>query len=189
MKLHLFSALLGVAVWPSALFALDLTPTQGFRELEGFRIPVVHFTDGARKVVYQPPAGWRVSGGGAALNILPPDRQEAAVQLRTVQRQAPANAAAAEDFDAWARTQLPPAATGIEKLGAAEGQFTIAAQPSRARIFSYSMVGRRFFASVAAVDLTDTERLAVVVTAREPDFKALQDEAVASFFSWQWDDE
>lgn len=174
---------------PSALFALDLTPASGFRELEGFRIPIVRFTDGTRKVVYQPPAGWHLSGGGESLSLLPPDRQEAAVQLRTVRRPPPESGTASEDFDTWAHSQLPPSATSIKKLGEAEGQFTIAAQPSRARTFSYSLVGRRFFASVAAVDLSSTERLTVVMTAREPDFKAMQDEAVASFFSWQWDDE
>jgi hypothetical protein len=189
MKRRIFSQLLSVVLCPSALFALDLTPAEGFRELEGFRIPVVRFADGTRKVVYQPPTGWRLSGGGESLNILPPDREGAAVQLRALKRPEQADGNVAEDFDAWARSQLPPAAGNIEKVGAAEGQFTIAAQPSRARTFSYSVVGRRFFASVAAVDLNDTERLTVVITAREPDFKAMQDEAVASFFSWQWDDE
>jgi len=183
MTPRLRSTLLACLLYPPALFALDLTPAQGFRTLEGFQIPVVHFTDGSRKVVYQPPAGWRLSGGGESLNLLPPDRQEAAVQLRAAKRPA------SEDFDAWARSQLPPAATSIEKVGEIDGQFTIAAQPSRACTFSYAMAGRRFHASVAAVDLNEKERLTFVVTAREPDFKATQDEAVASFFSWQWDDE
>jgi hypothetical protein len=79
-------------------------------------------------------------------------------------------------------------AAEITPVGAADGQFTLAAQPSRARTFSYAHSGRRFLASVAAVDLSDTERLAVIIIARDTDFKTMHDEAVASLFSWQWDD-
>jgi hypothetical protein len=180
--------LLSIALSTAALHALDLTPTEGFRELEGFRIPVVRFSDGARRVVYQPPAGWRISGGGESLQVLPPDRVEAAVQFRTHRRPPLGENGSAEDFDAWSRSLLPPAATDIAALGAADGQFTLGAQPSRARRFSYAHSGRRFLASVAAVDLGDTERLSVVVIARESDFKGIHDEAIASLFSWQWDE-
>ena len=69
-----------------------------------------------------------------------------------------------------------------------DGQFTQAAQPSRARTFSNTHSGRRFLASVAAVDLSDTERLAMIVIARDTDVQTLHEEAVASLFSWQWDD-
>lgn len=182
------SWLFSLAFWPHALLAFDLTPTHGFRDLEGFRIPVVHFADGARRITYQPPHGWRVSGSGATLQIFPPGLDGAAMGLRTMKRAVTNSAAVRDDFESWTRAQLPPVATDVKRTGESAGQFTIGAQPSRAVSFSYTQAGHRFFASVAAVDLHDDLRLAVVVTARQSDFKSVQDEAIASLFSWQWDE-
>jgi len=55
----------------SAAHALDLTPITSYRELEGVRIPVISFEDGLRKVNWQPPDNWQLSGGGQQLNLYP----------------------------------------------------------------------------------------------------------------------
>ena len=173
---------------PHSIPALDLTPIHAFRELEGFRIPIVRFADGQRKVSYQPPDKWQVSGGGGSLLVLPPGRDQAALRFQVLPR--PSNSAEQagkpEDFERWTRGLLPPDAAEVTKESECAGQFTLGAQPSRAVIFAYTAAGQRFRASVACVDLNDKERLAVVVSARAPDFKAVQEEAIASLFSWNW---
>ena len=170
---------------PRLLPALDLTPLHGFRELEGFKIPIVCFTDGSRKVSYQPPAQWRISGSGDSLQLSAGTREQAVLQFRVCPRPPMADGAG-EDFERWARALLPGDATDIVRQAEATGQFTLGAQPSRELTFSYRASARGFQSSVAWVELGDRERLAVIVTARTPDFKAVHDEAIASLFSWNW---
>lgn len=169
---------------PQVVSAVDLTPAHGFRDLEGFRIPVVRFADGARRITYQPPAKWRVSGGGESLHLFPPACDEASMQLCSKGRRT-----TEENSDAWTRDLLPPTSAGVERIGESAGLFTLGAQPSRAVTYTYSLSGRRFQASIATVDLSEKEQLVVIVTARQHDFKVVHDEAIASLFSWQWDDE
>ncbi len=180
--------LLLCALSPQSLPALDLTPTHGFRDLEGFRIPVVYFRDGARKVTYQPPTDWQISGGGTSFQLFPPGRDGAAVQFRKDTLPIKGDVAEAGDIAQWFRDQLPPQATDVERIGESSGQFTLGPQPSRAVRFSYALSGHRYVAEVAVVDLDEKERLAVIVTALQADFKAVHEETVASLFHWQWED-
>lgn len=180
--------LLAVALCPQVLPALDLTPMHGFRELEGVRIPVVYFKDGARTVTYQPPTNWQISGGGESLQLFPPSRDGAAVRLRTETLPDGVPETAGKDSEAWMRGLLPPNASDVERVGESAGAFTLGPQPSRAVRFSYALSGYRYLAEVAVVDLDDKERLTVLVTARQADFRAVHEEAVASLFRWQWDE-
>jgi hypothetical protein len=182
-RFWLTAALLG----PQVLSALDLTPIHSFRDLEGVRIPTIQFADSPRQVTYQPPGKWRVSGGADSAQLFPPASPQASVLFRLAARPAQAeNEAAAEDLEAWCRGQLPSVATDVTREGEALGQFTLETHASRELTFSYVASGQRFFASVAAVDLTERDRFVVVVTARQSDFKAIHDETIASLFSWQW---
>ena len=82
MKTRLIPLLL--ALTPFVAKALDLTPVASFRELEGFKIPIVFFSDAEKKIAFQPPAKWTLSGGGAALGLYPAEPADAALQLRVL---------------------------------------------------------------------------------------------------------
>ena len=163
--------------------ALDLTPAQAFRDLEGVKIPIVLFTDEGKKIAFQPPPKWSVSGGGPAVSFYPAELPGAVMQLRVRTRQPPKDGET-EDLEKWCRSQLPLDAAEPALEGEAANVFTLGTLPSHEFTFTYAAQGRRFTTSVAIVDWNERERFAVVVTAPTPDFAATHGTAMRSMFSW-----
>ena len=52
---------------------VDFTPIKSTRELEGIVFPITVFRDGVQKITYDPPLGWRLSGSGTKLTLIPQD--------------------------------------------------------------------------------------------------------------------
>ena len=181
MKTRLIPLLL--ALTPFVAKALDLTPVAGFRELEGFKIPIVFFSDAEKKIAFQPPAKWTLSGGGAALGLYPAEPADAALQLRVLPIK-PLGPGVTEDLEKWCRALLPQDAAEPKLESESENVFTLGPLPSREFTYSYAARGRRFITSIAIVDWTERERLAVIVTARAADFPATHEAAMRSMFSW-----
>jgi hypothetical protein len=163
--------------------ALDLTPKESFRNQEGFKIPIVCFSGGARAVSWQPPPGWQLSGGGRTLSVFPPNVPLAYAKLEiTAQRVATGSESPAQ----LARLHLPSDATEVSVAGERDNPFTLNGFASKEWIFSYVSQAQRFFTGIAMVDLDEKERLALVVSARATDFKSVHDEAIASMFTWKY---
>ncbi len=181
MKLRLLP--LALALTPFVAKALDLTPVSSFRELEGFRIPILLFSDAGKKISFQPPHEWKVSGGGDALSLYPTGEPDAVMQLR-VRAVKPLAAGVAEDVEKWCRAQLPQDAAEPTLEGEVANIFNLGALPSRQFTYSYAAQGRRFTTSVSVVDWNARERLAVIVTARTAEFAATHEAAMRSMFSW-----
>ncbi len=178
--------LLLLALAPLAAKALDLTPEPTFRDLEGVKIPILRFSDDGKKISLQPPARWRVSGGGASLSLLPPETQDAGLLLRILAL-TPRAPEVTEDLDKWCRAQLPKDASEPKLESEVENGFTLGPLGSREFTYSYAAQGRRFTTSVAVVDWNERQRLAVIVTARAADFAATHDAAIRSMFTWTQD--
>ena len=163
--------------------ALDLTPLHTFRDLEGVNIPIVLFTDAGKKIAFQPPFKWTVSGDSGSVSLYPAERPDAVMQIR-VRARKPLPEGATEDLAKWCRSQLPPDAAEPALESEAANPFNLGTLASREFTFSYAAQGRRFTTSVAIVEWSERERLAVVVTARTPDFAAMHTAAMGSMFSW-----
>jgi len=176
--------LTALALAPLSARALDLTPSRGFRELEGFRIPIVLFPDGEQKVSYQPPAKWRVAGGGQFLELYPEDRPEVQTQFRLIETRL--GDPKVENLEAWCRQFLPKDAEKAVLDGETVSPFTLRALPSREFTYTYVTQNRRFTTSIAVVDLSPQERLSVITTARMADFKAAREEVIRSLYSMTW---
>jgi len=176
------ACLLSLLLLPSLAGALDLTPKESWRQLEGFRIPTLIFTHGASKIHYQPPGDWQVNGGGRTLSLYPGD-QGAFMQLRSVARPA-AVEGTPEDVAKFSHTFLPPDATELELTEQRPSPFTLDGAPSEEFIYSYNAGGQRFVTAVALCDFDPRERLVVVITARAADFKLIHEAGIASLFSW-----
>ena len=181
MKHRLLALALVLAPFPGK--ALDLTPEASFRDLEGIRIPIVFFTDAGKKIAYQPPAKWNVSGGTGGLSLYPPATPDAVMFLRVRPRK-PLPQGATEDLEKWCVAQLPQDAAEPTREGEAANVFMLSGLPSREFTFSYAAQGRRFTTSVAIVDWNERERVAVIVTARTPDFGPFHEAALRSMFTW-----
>ncbi len=181
MKRHCLPLLL--ALTPFVAGALDLTPEPTFRDLEGVKIPILLFSDAGKKISLQPPPKWRISGGGTTLSLYPHDTQDAVMQLR-LSAFKPPMAGETEDLDKWCRALLPKDASEPKLEGEAENIFTLGKRGSRQFNYSYGAQGRRFTTSIAVVDWNESERLAVLVTARAADFAAIEEAARRSLFTW-----
>lgn len=170
--------------------ALDLTPFVDERELEGFRIPIVRFGDGKRRVSYRPPQKWRVAGTETDLSLFPPNRTGCSVKfsLRSRQPGPQEGGDAREELKKWAQNLLPADAGDIAVLGEKASPFMLGKLASHEFIFGYEYRGVRFTRSVAVVDISDSQRFMVVVDARPEDFESIHKETTTSMFSWQWDD-
>ena len=182
--LHL-AALLALATTfaPVPGQALDLTPTPTFRDLEGLKIPVVLFTDAGKKISFQPPVKWTVSGSGGSVSLYHAELPDAVMQIR-VRARKPLAPGTTEDMEKWCLAQLPPDATEPTREGEAANVFTLGTLPSSEFTFAYAAQGRRFTTSVAFVDWNERERVAVIVTARTADFAPFHAAAMRSMFSW-----
>ena len=168
---------------PLTAHALDLTPERAWRDLEGCKIPIVRFADEGKKVNFQPPVKWNVSGGGTSLNFYPPDCPDAVMHFRVITRRPP-EPGLKEDLEKWCRGMLPADAADPTLEGETTNPFTIGLLPCQDYTYSYSALGRRFCTSVSVVDWSEKQRFAVVVTARLTDFKAIHETAMRSMFSW-----
>lgn len=181
MKSHL--ALLLLALLPVTVPALDLTPQSSFRELEGIKIPVLHFSDSGEKYSLQPPAKWTASGTATSLTLKPAETPGAVLELR-VRPFKPLTEGLTEDVEKWARAQLPQDADKPALEGQAVNIFTLGPLSSRQFTYTYAAQGRRFTTSVSIVDWSPKERLAVLVTARSADFTATHEAAMRCMFTW-----
>lgn len=172
-----------------AAHALDLTPITSYRELEGVRIPVISFEDGPRKVNWQPPDNWQLSGGGQQLNLYPEKTPLAAVQLKLIGHeaaQAPDRTAAGKDFLKWAMSFVPGDATGLTFEHETPNPFLLGGKHSREFTFNYVSAAKKCSTSVALVDLDARQSLALVITACAEDFEGIYNAGTTSMFRWQW---
>lgn len=180
--------LLACALVSSAAFALDLTPQIDTRDLEGVSVPVVRFFDGSRKVIYQPPAGWRITGEAKEVKFIPGERADANARLQLLTRQPEmGDLKSLEELEEWVVTLLPADAENIVLQREVESAFTLDTRPSHEYVFTFQRNNLGFTKSITVVDLDDEQRLLLLVTARDDDFKALREEMIASMFSWHWE--
>ena len=171
----------------SGAAALDLTPREGSRKLEGMNIPVLYFTDSTKSIRYQPPGNWAFTGGGDLLKFTPRGVEEADMIWQIVRRrpeEVPATPEAPALLAKQAQTLVPP---GVEelKLETRPSPFTLNGKGSWEFCFTYTLGGRSFGKSVCLCDLTPTERLYIIISARGADFQAVRDAGISSLFSWQ----
>jgi pseudouridine-5'-phosphate glycosidase len=171
--------------------ALDLTPIHSERELEGFRIPMITFTDAAKKVSYQPPSGWTFSGEGSRVSLYPSASPQASMQLRILPKQpVPASAngtSTEEEILKLVESHLPPAAEEQTATGTNVSPFMLGPLPSKEFLHEYKAQGRRFSQSTSVVELNAKARMLVIISARAEDFKEVREAAIASLFSWSWE--
>ncbi len=167
----------------AAARALDLTPHQGFREgNEGAPTAVVQFFDGKNKIDFQPPHGWRPTGGGNSVTFLSQDVTRAWMKLTVVEKEALEPPAG--DLQAWAAKFIPPGSEKVEFVRTVPSPFTIGAHESTEFVFTFASFGSRDSISICVIDLSKTERLVMLVSSDTANFIRIRQLAIASMFSW-----
>jgi len=188
-KQYIFSILLASGLGMARLSALDLTPSYGFRELEGAKIPVVFFKDDARTVQWQPPAEWKITGDEASLALLPAGKSNARMELRIVSRkaaEAPDGKADPQAAADWVQPLLPVTAEKASFVREIPSPFLLGGLSSREITFSYNYLARQFNVSVALVNLDLEHSLAVIIYAPSQEFTIIHEEGTKSMFRWIW---
>jgi hypothetical protein len=187
-SLILFRAIVAIAFLMAApLRALDLTPHEGQRILEGVRIPLVTFTDPVGRIIYQPPVKWNCNGGGTTFELSPPEISGASMKLLVV-KHAP-GAPATSDFSSpdlvkWAQRFLASDAAEVKLLSENPNPFMLSRKPTREFVFDYKSSAQRVQTSVAVLDWSEREYLVVIITALSSDFTSVHDTGTGSMFSW-----
>jgi hypothetical protein len=175
------------ALVATPLRALDFTPQETWRQLEGMRIPVLMFSDPTGKIRYQPPGDWKFSGGGATLSLYPPSANGAFMKM-LVLGHAPGlpqiTTLPSADLVKWSQNYIASDAQEVKLQEENPSPFMLSGRPSREFIFEYKSSGQRFQTSVAVLDWDEHEHLAVVITALAGDFKAVHNTGISSLFSW-----
>lgn len=170
---------------PLVATALDLTPTRGTRNLEGMKVPILYFKGDGGTIRYQPPSGWDVSGGGALLQFTKPEDSGANIKWQIILRRADqAPAETSEAMAKWAKTVIPPAAGDASLVATNSSPYTLDGRPSTEYIFSYHVGGRSLRKSLSYCDLSERERLVIVISGDGDKFNAIRDAAISSLFSW-----
>jgi hypothetical protein len=176
-----------LALLPITAAALDLNPQEGVKDLEGVKIPIVEFSDGAHKVRWHPPTDWRMSYEGGRLLLLAKAYTHASLELRVVPRAA-GDTTWLDQPDKLVRlidTLLPKTASATTLTGGNAGPFTINGIPAREFLFDFQEPAHASRGSMSVVDLNDRERLILVITAQPKDFEEVRTVGIESMFSWQ----
>ncbi|MES2571490.1 MAG: hypothetical protein V4710_15735 [Verrucomicrobiota bacterium] len=169
--------------------ALDLTPKEGFKELEGIKIPVLLFTDKGQTVSWIPP--WPVTGEGNRITLRPTNAVHSAMFIEVRKRASsavPAPGATQTDLITWALPFLPQ---DLEKLvfsSMIPCPYQLHSKPSQEYIFNYVSQARAMTSSLSYVDLNDEERVFVHITSLAEAFKSFRSQAIPSMFRWEWQD-
>lgn len=154
--------------------------------MEGFKLPVVRFADSAGKVRWSPPAAWPMEYEKKVLALHPPQAQSL-FELRVVSRTAGDREVLLklDTLQKYCGQFLSTSAKDLQFKSTTEGPFTIGPTPAREYLFEFSQGGLSYKSSVSMLDLSDRERLVLVVTAQSRDFDEVRDAAIQSMFSWQ----
>ncbi len=170
-----------------SLHALELTPRYGFRDLEGVKIPVIYFDDGERRVQWQPPANWKISGGESSLLLTVPEQTNTGMELRIIPRkaaEAPDGKVDPQAASEWIKPFLPAVAQKQAFVQEIPSPFLLEGLSSRELTFTYTYLARDFTTSIALVNLDTEHSLAVIIYAPIKEFDRVHEEGTKSMFRW-----
>jgi hypothetical protein len=171
----------------TASAAIDFTPVASQRTLEGAVFQQLVFRDGTRKVAYEQPRGWNVSGGGASILFTPPDVSQAQARIDQTPLQQPQtfDEATAKLLQEQALTFLPPNSQNPAVVGEERNAILIDGQATYEVTMQYLFYGEEYEMSVLFVNIGDTQ-LRCQVIAKKNDFPKIHTLFRGSLCSLQW---
>jgi len=117
---------IGFALLASARGDFDFTPIASFYEVEGIRVPNLHFQNGAKVISYSPPSGWRTSGGGKKVEWIPQEAVQAGAVIEARPgRDFADEAAKIKGLREQALEELPRQAMQVETIEAKPSELVI----------------------------------------------------------------
>lgn len=175
----------GLALLAGARAEFNFTPIDSFYEVEGIRVPNLHFQNGSKVISYSPPSGWRTSGGGKKVEWIPPE----AVQAGAVIEARPAREFADEiakikGLREQALEELPRQATQVEIIEAKPSELVISGRGGVELLLSYTLFAQQFKSMILWIP-HDREWIRISFTARASDFAVLEKVFRRSLYSME----
>jgi hypothetical protein len=162
---------------PTLLAAgFDFTPLDSFYEVEGVRMPRLQFNNSGKPIAYTPPAGWKPSGRGKKLTLIPPQTIQAGATFEAVPFGKEHLSATAENIRAYrerAIALLPDEATKVEVTSAAVSSLKFGARPGIEVSLDYTLSAQTYRMWILFVPHAE-EMLQISVGAHTRDFAALE---------------
>lgn len=180
-------SLLLVLPFGIASAALDLTPVEGVRTLDGIKFQQLSFKNNGKTVTYEHPRGWSYRADAGRIVFTPPD----IIQAEAVIEQSANDAAQAFDEETMKRLQdyvlqsAPAGSQNVQLVSAEKNPVMVNQRETFEVVVSYQLGGTPFRKSVLFLNLPDTQ-VRFRVTSKEADFEKVHRAFRGSIFSWQW---
>jgi hypothetical protein len=167
-----------------AMAQLDLSPRESFYEVEGIRVPNVKFRNGPKDVFYTPPSGWRLSGGGQKLALIPPDISQAgaSIEVQPTKDPVPAQAGNIDAYRDSAVALLPGEATKVEVIEACLCPLRISGRAMVEVTLAYVLFGQPFRTNVLFMPV-DSTLIRFQINSRSSDYPRLHGDFQGSLYS------
>lgn len=185
----LLAALLGASFTGPASQALDFQPEFITTENEGgFKHLEVVLKDGAARVVYCPPSGWKPAVGERCLRFHPPGVSLADLTIEEEKAHAgrALDAAASERCRAWLKASVPKESSELVVEADESNPGAVANCPTFGTTVAYVQGGTRYRKRVIFVFAAESE-IRFTTVARIADFDRIYPAVRQSLFSWRWE--
>jgi hypothetical protein len=170
----------------TASAGVDFTPEQQILEFEGRTVSVPAFRIGAGgKLIYNPPAGWTVTGAGRRLQLSPkPSYSEALIEARPLPAGGSLDESALELIKREMLVWLPKEAENIRWEPAEVNPILFNQHETRRLTVAYSAFAQRLKLTVLVCNFAE-EQIRFRLAARDNDFDKLYDALRRSLYTWQ----
>lgn len=187
MKIFLAVASCLVVSAFGALGAIDFTPTEGARVLEGITFKQLHFHQDGHVITYEPPHGWSCNGDGSGLRLAPADVSQAQATVQQSALNAPQvfDGPTTKQLQQFVLGSLPAGAQNIALIAEEQTPVHIHGQDTYGVTLSYNLLGQDYEVNVLFANLGDTQ-LRFRVVARKADFDKVWRAFRGSLFSLFW---
>jgi hypothetical protein len=165
---------------------VDFTPQESFYLAEATKVPCVAFHNAGMQMLYSAPAGWKLSGGGRKVTLVPSNKAQAEATMETRPSKAPL-AATEENVKAYtelALRMLPREAGKVTVVDAAVCPMQMGRRPMVEVTLTYALYAQQFSMNLLFLPY-EKELITFQVASRTGDYAPLAKVFRASLFSLQ----
>ncbi len=164
---------------------IDFTPLQHAVDFEGVRVLQTAFSNGPDTVIYAPPGGWTLQGGGGQLRLVPgASSAEALIEARSLAGKVTVDAETLGKLMEEMRRSLPREAEKIEWAEPEPNPVLLNRHPTYRLTVSYTAFGQPFKLTTIVCNFAE-EQIRFRLRTRAADFDRLYDQFRRSLFTWQ----
>lgn len=166
---------------------INLTPRSSFRDLEGVQIPELLFSDGEKKISYEPPKGWEYYGGGTEITFSSPEHSlsEAKIELGPHSNPLALDEEGINLLKKEALKLIPKDSEKVIFFSEEKNPIMFNESETFEVFHSFVLFAQQYKTSVLFVNLGD-QQLRFRVIAKSKDFDQIHQQFLRSLYSWQW---